>query len=199
MQPTSVEFVKGVVDWEGLPKDGMPEVAFMGRSNVGKSSLLNFLLGRRRPVARTSSTPGKTREINYFRINERFFLVDLPGLGYAKVSRYQRERWAHLIERYVGEHPAVACVLHLIDSRHPPTPIDQGVMEFMRAVPVPYIVVLTKSDKIPRGQQSATMKRTVAALHDAGLDVPVVMTSATKGEGQRELWQLVREAGVAIS
>lgn len=199
MKVESIEFVKGVVDFDDLPKEGLPELALVGRSNVGKSTLINFLLGRRKPVARTSSTPGKTREINFFRINDRFFLVDLPGLGYAKAAKRQRQRWAELIERYLAEHTAPRCVLHLIDSRHPPTPIDTGLMDFMSQVAeVPYIVVLTKSDKISARQQTESLQRTVAALHAAGLDVPVILTSATAGEGRDELWQLLAEVGLPV-
>ena len=199
MKVESIEFVKGVVDYDDLPSEGLPELAMVGRSNVGKSTLINFLLGRRKPVARTSSTPGKTREINFYRINGRFFLVDLPGLGYAKAPKRQRLRWAELIERYLGEHAAPRCVLHLVDSRHPPTPIDTGLMDFMAQVPaVPYIVVLTKSDKISGLQQAASLKRTVAALHQAGLDVPVILTSAAAGEGREELWKLLAEAGLPV-
>ncbi len=193
-----IDFVKGVVAWEGLPQEGLPELAMLGRSNVGKSTLINFLLGRRKPVARTSSTPGKTREINYYRIDDRFYLVDMPGLGYARTSRRQRAAWERLIDRYLSEHPALACVLHLIDSRHPPTPIDLDVMDRMSQLPVPYIAVLTKSDKLKRSKQHAALREAVTTLHEMHLDVPVILTSAEAGEGREELWELIAEAGVPL-
>jgi GTP-binding protein len=195
MQVQEIEFVKGVVDWEGLPDEGLPEIAFMGRSNVGKSSLINLFFGRRKPVARISAQPGKTRELNFYRLDSKLFVVDLPGFGYAKVSRTLRWKWQQLIDRYLAERSELRCVFHLIDSRHPPTAIDLEVMRRMRALTVPYIAVLTKSDKISRSKHDACMKRAVAALHNEGLDVPVLLTSSEKGEGRKELWMLVEESG----
>ena len=119
MKFENVEFIKGVVAWDKLPSDGRPELAVIGRSNVGKSSLINMLVGRRKGVARTSNTPGRTREFNYFLLDEQFYLVDLPGLGYAKVSKQQRGAWSKLFKRYLHQRETLACLLHLVDSRHP--------------------------------------------------------------------------------
>jgi GTP-binding protein len=196
MQIQEIEFVKGVVDWEGLPEEGLPEIVFMGRSNVGKSSLINLFLGRRKPVARISSEPGKTRELNFYRLDSKLLVVDLPGFGYAKVSKSLRWRWQQLIDRYLAERQELRCAFHLIDARHPPTAIDLEVMRRMRALTVPYIAVLTKSDKLSRSKHDACLKRAVATLHEQGLDVPVLLTSSEKGEGRKELWMLAEEAGV---
>jgi len=186
-------FVKGAVRWEHLPEDGVPEVAFLGRSNVGKSSLVNMLVGRRM-LARTSRQPGKTREINFYRVNDRFYLVDLPGLGYAKVPRTMRETWTRFIERYLQERAPLRLVVHLVDSRHPPTPIDHEVMAFMAASPARYIVALTKVDKLSKAAAQRSRNVALASLAEHGLEIPIVLTSAEKGDGKADLWRLVGEA-----
>ena len=190
MAHTDAEFVKGAVDWKGLPRDGRPEVAFIGRSNVGKSSLLNALV-RRKNLARTSKKPGKTREFNYYLVNRRFYFVDLPGFGFAKVSKQERERWADLIERYLNERLPLRAVVHLIDSRHPPMEQDEDVMAFMRGGDVPYVIALTKVDKLSNNQRQQSIARTKKVLADMGLEVPILATSSQTGRGVAELWQWI--------
>lgn len=190
MPHTEAEFVKGVVDWAGLPRDGRPEAAFIGRSNVGKSSLLNALV-RRKNLARTSKKPGKTREFNYYLVDGRFYFVDLPGFGFAKVPKDQRARWAQLIERYLNDRQPLRAVVHLIDSRHPPMEQDEDVMAFMKGGDVPYLIALTKADKLSNNQRQQSVARTKKVLADMGLEVPIIPTSVQTGRGVKELWQWI--------
>lgn len=180
------EFVKGVAQWEQLPHDGTPEVAFIGRSNVGKSSLFNALVGRKN-LARTSKKPGKTTEFNFYRVDGKYHFVDLPGFGYAKVARKERERWALLIERYLNERAPLRAVVHLIDSRHPPMETDEDVIDFMRTLDVPYVLVLTKADKLSGNGRFQSKNRVEKLLDGVGLKLPIVLTSAKTGRGIKEL------------
>ena len=181
-----VQFVKGAVDWQGLPSDGKPEVAFVGRSNVGKSSLLNMLTGRK-AIARISSTPGKTQQFNYYLIDDRLYFVDLPGYGYAKIARSERNRWGLLIGRYLTERYPLQLVFHLVDSRHPPTTQDRDIMSVMKGNPVPYIITLTKVDKISGNQRVKSLTEVNNTLNEMMLEVPVILTSAVKKRGRDEM------------
>ena len=182
----TAEFVKGCVKWTQLPTDDRAEIAFIGRSNVGKSSLLNALLNRKN-LARTSKKPGKTREFNYYRIDRQFYFVDLPGFGYAKVSKTERARWRALIERYLGERHALRAVVHLIDSRHPPMEADEDVIDFMRGGDVPHLIALTKADKLSGNERPQSVRRVESVLDSVGLELPTVLTSATTNRGIPEL------------
>jgi len=181
-----VEFVKGATKWEALPRDGRPEVAFIGRSNVGKSSLLNMLVGRK-SIARTSRTPGKTQEFNFYLINQRLYFVDLPGFGYARVSRDVRERWGRFIGQYLTERDVLNLVVHLIDGRHEPTRLDRDIIETMRGGDVPYLIALTKSDKLSGNVRAKSMKRVEDVLRGYAMEVPVLLTSAKDKRGRDEL------------
>ena len=166
------------------PDNDLPEIAFSGRSNVGKSSLINRLV-RRKALARVSATPGKTREINFFRVNDAFCLVDLPGYGYARVSKEARAGWRPLVEGYLRHTPQLRGVVQLIDARHDPSPEDRQMLDFLADLEVPTIVALTKIDKL-RPRESS---QRVGALEGAlGLDpAQVIPFSATSGEGRTEL------------
>lgn len=196
MKIRNVEFVRSAGSWATLPEDGRTELAFVGRSNVGKSSLLNYLIGRK-ALARTSNTPGKTATLNFYLTNANqhgdggFYLVDLPGYGYAKVAKTQRAKWMQLIGRYVTERESLGVVFHLIDSRHPPTKLDEELLDLLRGGPVPYVVLLTKADKLGKNQQRSRVAELKRRLAGMGLDLPVVLTSAEKKQGAAEVWKWV--------
>lgn len=187
------EFIKGAVDARTMPDGGRAEIAFLGRSNVGKSSLVNLLLGRRE-LARISNKPGKTRELNYYLIDDRYYLVDLPGYGYAKVSKVERARWARVLTAYLLEREPLRLVVHLIDSRHEPTKLDEQAMDVMAQSEAGYVVVLTKSDKPKQRDLAQNLRATRRVLEDRGLDVPVIATSARAKRGDRELWRVIEKA-----
>lgn len=190
MKITGVQFVKGAVRWEHLPTDGWPEVAFVGRSNVGKSSLLNMLAGQS-GLARTSGTPGKTQQFNYYLVNQRLYFVDLPGFGYAKIARTERERWGRLLGRYLTEREPLRVVFHLVDARHPPMQQDEDIMDLMRGSPVPYVIALTKTDKLSGNQRAKSVARVEEVLEQKAMEVPVVLTSAKTGRGRKELLEWI--------
>jgi GTP-binding protein len=197
----SVEFAGAIARPGGpVPEGDLPQVAFAGRSNVGKSSLINRLLGRtRKAIARVSSTPGKTQEINFFRIGARldgdrqteFFLVDLPGYGYAKVPIGVRNAWRPLIESYLSRTPALRGVVQLIDMRHDPTVGDHQMLEYLADLGLPTVVVLTKSDKLGATARAKREKEIVAEL---GLPRDqVIAFSAVTGAGREDLLESLGE------
>lgn len=190
MRIRDITFVKGAASWSGLPSDGLPEVAFAGRSNVGKSSLLNALAGRR-ALARTSGTPGKTREFNYYLVNGRLYFVDLPGFGYAKTSKQERARWARLIERYVTERDPLRLLVHLVDSRRDPGEIDRSFIEFMRGQDAPYAIALTKCDKLSGNERAKAERGMREALAALGLEIPVFSTSSQTKRGVSALLEWI--------
>ncbi len=204
MNIQSVEFV-GAIARPGAPvPEALPQIAFAGRSNVGKSSLINRLLGRTRSlVARVSATPGKTQEINFFRVRStagdgtilHFLLVDLPGYGYARAPTHVRDRWGPLIESYLSGQPGLRGVVQLVDIRHAPTQHDLQMLEYLADLGVPAVVVLTKADKL-----GATAARERSADLPAALGLPgdqVIPFSAKTGAGRdallRALEDLLRE------
>jgi GTP-binding protein len=184
-----LEFLGGQASATGWkPTSELPEIAFSGRSNVGKSSLLNKLV-RRKALARVSATPGKTREINFFRVNDAFHLVDLPGYGYARVSRTARDAWRPLIEGFLRTSEQLRGVVQLIDARHPPSNDDLRMMEFLASLGVPTIVVATKVDKLAKAERNRTLAALAAQL---GIeDEQLIPFSARTGEGRDDLAQAV--------
>jgi GTP-binding protein len=187
-----IEFLGGMASPTGWrpPDLTLPEVAFSGRSNVGKSSLLNALV-RRKALARVSKTPGKTREINFFRINHQFVLADLPGYGFARVAKTTREVWRPLIEGYLRISAPLRGVVQLIDSRHPPTPDDLLMLEFLAEIGAPTVVVLTKIDKL----RTTELKQRIISLTSAlGLEeAQVIPFSTVTRVGRDELAEAVVE------
>ena len=179
-----VEYEKSFGTSKQLPPSTLPEIAFAGRSNVGKSSLLNTLFNRKQ-LARVSQKPGKTSTINFFLAGDVRF-VDLPGYGYAKVSKSERERWSELIEGYFNQDRNFALVCSLIDIRHPASDLDENMVSFLQEAELPFIVVLTKGDKLSKSkcnQQRAAIKRQL----QLGDDVPMILTSSLKRSGMDEL------------
>ncbi len=181
-------FLKGVVGLEHLPPADRPEIAFAGRSNVGKSSLINAMAGHGR-LARTSNTPGRTQEINFFDCQAvSLYLVDMPGYGFAEAPKDKVDAWNELVRSYLRGRVTLARVLLLIDARHGLKPVDLGVMTLMNEAAVSYQIILTKADKISVKALSAVISKTEATLTSHPAALPEVMaTSATKGTGLDEL------------
>jgi GTP-binding protein len=187
---SSAEFALGVANLRQLPKDGVKEIAFLGRSNVGKSSLINKLCNRK-ALARSSSDPGKTRELNYYLINKELYFVDLPGYGYAKVPDQIRSSWGKLIEQYLKSRQQLTLVVQLIDSRHEPTALDMMMVGWLDYYAIPFAVVLTKADKLPRSKMPNYLKvaaeRFTPFTHYKG----VIPFSSMTGEGKPELLSII--------
>jgi GTP-binding protein len=181
----TAEFIRSAHGSGDYLRDGRPEIAFVGRSNVGKSSLLNRLLGRK-SLARTSSTPGRTQAVNYFLVNRRFYFVDLPGYGYAKAAKEARREWAARVEGYFREEPPEAVVL-LVDGKVGATPLDVQAYEYLSGLGAAIVVAATKIDQLPRGRRNAAVRgvREVLGLQET---IPLIPVSARSGEGVKELW-----------
>ena len=191
MEILSAEFVVSNTKVEKCPQDNLPEYAFIGRSNVGKSSLIN-MLAKRPKLAMTSSTPGKTLLINHFLINKEWYLVDLPGYGYAKVSEEIKAKWGQMIERYLNTSPMLKAVFLLIDIRHEPSANDRNMYDWIIHNGFQPIIIATKLDKIKRSQVQKQVK-----LIRTGLDVvegtPIIPFSAETKQGREEIWELIEE------
>jgi GTP-binding protein len=187
----NVEFLGGMAERHGWrPESSLPEVAFAGRSNVGKSSLLNSLV-RRKSFARVSRTPGRTREINFFRINNGFVLVDLPGYGYARVSKEKKSEWKPLIESYLRRTTQLRGIVLLLDIRREPSDDDRAMLDFLAEMEVPTIVALTKKDKLSKAvaqERVAEISRALALANDQ-----VIPFSAHSGEGRIELLEAITD------
>ncbi|MCJ7546684.1 MAG: ribosome biogenesis GTP-binding protein YihA/YsxC [Deltaproteobacteria bacterium] len=188
MKITSAEFLKSVYPQDKYPAGGYPEVAFAGRSNVGKSSLINTLVNRK-GLARTSSSPGKTQSINFYLVNRSLCLVDLPGYGYAKVPQHMRKRWSPLIEDYCRNRKNLRGVVVIIDARIGPTPLDISLIQWLRDLSLPALIVMTKTDKLSKNKMARAVGQTAEAL---SLDPKQICTfSAHTGDGKRQLWQKI--------
>ena len=185
------QFVTGAADPGGLPAPGVPEIAFAGRSNVGKSSLINALAGRR-ALARVSNTPGRTQQVNFFSVDEKMMVVDLPGYGYAAAPKDTVAGWTDLIKLYLKGRVTLRHVLLLIDGRHGVKPNDHEIMTLLDRAAVPYQIVLTKADKIGAAQAQKVKVATEAALlkHPAAR-THAMLTSSEKGTGIAELRELI--------
>ena len=151
------EFVKSVYNISQLPENKKPEIILCGRSNVGKSSFINSLFNRK-DLAKISSTPGKTRSINYYLIDEKFYIVDLPGFGYAKISKKEREFWGKLIKDFFNASVNIKMAFHLVDSRHKPTLLDLELNQLLKTCQIPYIIILSKTDKLKQSELSSAKK-----------------------------------------
>jgi GTP-binding protein len=185
------DFIISAVRPDQYPEEGLPEIALAGRSNVGKSSLINKLISRKN-LARTSSKPGKTQQLNYYKINEDLFFVDLPGYGYAQVSKSERHKWGKFIEQYLTEREPLKLVLHIIDLRHPPSKLDQAMYEWLKHIGMPVCVVTTKADKISKGQWQKHTKIVKETLQMVKTD-PLILFSSELGTGKDELWALIED------
>src|SRR6266513_803077 len=178
MKVTSATFVKSATSPEHYPRDGRPEIAFMGRSNVGKSSLMNSLLGVR-GLARTSSTPGRTQALNFFLINRKFRFVDLPGYGYARAPRDVKAKWSAAATDYLAKRDQLVLSIHIVDSRHEPTKQDLQLHEWLEHHQKPHTIVATKSDKL----SSNELRRNIELAKRAFKNERIVVYSAVSGRG----------------
>jgi GTP-binding protein len=191
MKVTSAEYIKSALEPKDFPRDRLAEFAFAGRSNVGKSSLLNRLLNRK-GLAKTSKSPGKTRTINFFRVNDRMYFVDLPGYGYARVSKSLRHTWGRMITSYLTGREELRFVAQLIDARHPPTRNDHELLELLAEAEVPTLLVATKVDKISKTQLQSSLA-TIRREFQLDGEAVIVPVSSVTGAGIRELGDLVDE------
>jgi GTP-binding protein len=186
---SSARFVKSAQQADDFPRDERPEIAFCGRSNIGKSSLLNVLTNSR-GLARTSSTPGRTQTINFFLVNERWYFVDLPGYGYAKVAKEVRSNWGPMIEDYLRTRSRLKLTLMLVDSRIPPTESDVLMKRWLDNYRIPNIVVLTKTDKISRNQLQQALRTSALTLNTK----EIIPFSAVTSHGKDRLLDAIRVA-----
>jgi GTP-binding protein len=189
MHVKKAEFVTSAVQPSQYPDDALPEFALAGRSNVGKSSLINCLVQRRK-LAHTSSKPGKTQTINFYRINDMLYLADVPGYGFARVSKSVRESWGKMMDRYLTRRETLRAVIQVIDLRHPPTADDKEMYRYLKHYGIPTIVAATKADKISRGKWPQHMKIVREGLQLAKND-PLILFSAETGTGREELWKAI--------
>ena len=189
MKITSAEFVKSAFERSHWTTDGLPEVAFLGRSNVGKSSLINSLL-LRKGLARTSNTPGRTQSINFFLVNEDFYFVDLPGYGYAKVSKSMRSDWGQMAEEYLSQRESLALCIQLVDSRHPPTSLDKQLNEWLVFNQKPHLIAATKSDKL----SSNKLRKSFSLIENELPESVVIAYSSETGKGRDNLWNEISKA-----
>lgn len=181
----NAEFIKSAADAGGFIRDGLPRIVFSGKSNVGKSSVINRLLNRKN-FARVGASPGKTIHVNYFLIDKTAYFVDLPGYGYAKVSRAERERWSALMERFFAESGLITLGVMIVDARHKPTADDVTMAEWFRAAQRPLVLVANKVDKLKKSEIEPNMALIRETL-GFGADVPLIPFSAEKGTGRDEL------------
>lgn len=198
MKINKAEFVISNTDIDKCPKERIPEYAFIGRSNVGKSSLINMLTSRK-SLAKTSGRPGKTQLINHFKINDNWFLVDLPGYGYARVSKKDRAIFAKFIYEYLEKRENLICTFVLVDSRHEPQKIDMMFMEWLGRKGVPFVIVFTKMDKLSSSQLNKNISKYTTEMLKTWEEVPQTFrSSAESGLGQLEILNFIDKMNEAV-
>ncbi len=185
------DFVISAVKPAQYPDDALPEIALAGRSNVGKSSLINCLL-RRKNLARTSSKPGKTQTINFYRINDTFYFADVPGYGFARVPKNVKKTWGKMMETYLVGRKQLKSVIQVVDLRHPPSKDDQSMYDFLKYYQIPVCVVATKADKVTKGKWQQHLKAVRETLGMEKED-PLLLFSAQTAYGKEQLWNLIEE------
>jgi len=173
------------------PKTNLPEIALAGRSNVGKSSFINRMLGRKNLV-RTSSKPGKTRTLNFYRINDAFYFVDVPGYGYAKVSKKERAKWGRMMEEYFNAREQLQLIVQIIDSRHKPTEDDIRMFEYVHYIQVPLLVIATKVDKLKKSVRKKQLNKLQSTIQQYA-DVGIIPFSAETGENKERIWNVLSQ------
>ncbi len=184
-----IEFIKAVYNLSELPKQNLPTVVLCGRSNVGKSSFINSIFNTK--MAKTSSSPGKTRSINYYLVENKFFIVDLPGFGYAKVSKKERDAWQHLLEKYFSINENIKLAMHIIDSRHDPMQLDIELNGFLHSINIPYFLLMNKTDKLKQSELAVAKRRVVKFFPEIALGENLLLYSSIKGTGKKEVVKLL--------
>ena len=184
------EFTRSVYKLSQIPKDNLPEIILCGRSNVGKSSFINSLFNRKN-LAKTSSTPGKTRSINFYNIDDKFYFVDLPGFGYAKTSLKERESWGRLLSKYIKVSNKILFAFHFIDSRHAPTDLDIQLNKLLKFNNIPYMVILNKTDKLNQSDLSISKKRICEFFSELVLGENCFLYSSANKRGKNEVIQKI--------
>lgn len=199
MEIKEVAFAGSYPSESQCPKDNKPEFAFIGRSNVGKSSLINLLCGRKE-IAHTSKKPGKTQLLNYFLVDGAWYLVDLPGYGYAKISKRKRKEWEKMIQDYLVKRSTLLCAFVLIDSKIPPQPIDIEFINWLGEMRVPFVIVYTKSDKPPKKQLEMNIQQFQQELLEYWEELPEqFVTSAAKKEGKEAILGFIEELNASAT
>lgn len=192
MKITSAEFIESIYDLRTLPSSVLSEFVFVGRSNVGKSSLINKICNKKN-LAKIGSVPGKTKQLNYFLINEKFYLVDLPGYGYAKVPEQIRAGWRKLVEDYISERQNVKVVFVMIDSRNEPTYLDELMINWLEYYEIPFAIVLTKADKISANKMEKQIYRVSKLVKNDELCIDYIPFSIFTGQGKNEILKIIEE------
>lgn len=192
MQFKKANFLKSAPSLDDCPEAHFPEICFAGRSNVGKSTLINAIMNHS-GLARTSNVPGKTQMMNYYLVDDKTYFVDLPGFGYAQVSKEERERWGRDIRDYLLERPTLRLVIHLVDIRHEPSELDEQFFYWLGSHRMPFIVVLSKADKISYNKRQQSKARLKRILDEMNIEVPLVISSAEDKIGIDEIKGLISE------
>ncbi len=185
-------FITSAPALKDCPEESHSEFCFAGRSNVGKSSLINKITNKKR-LARTSNTPGKTQQMNYYEIDDSFFLVDLPGFGFARAPKKERERWGRDIQQYLLNRSTLKMVMHLVDCRHEPTKLDEEFFLWLATNHLPFAVLMAKADKLSTNKLAKSKKQVLSILSEMNIEVPVITCSAESGKGIDEIQSLILE------
>ncbi len=192
MNFNNASFVTSAPTLDDCPPENYPEFCFAGRSNVGKSSFINKITNKKK-LARTSNTPGKTQQMNYYLVDQKIYLVDLPGFGYAKVPEKERKRWGENIQQYLLERNTLRLILHLVDSRHKPTALDEDFFYWMASHHKPFIILLSKTDKISGNKLSQSVSSIKKILAAMNIEVPVIPCSVETGRGIDDTREIIRD------
>lgn len=187
-----IHFIKSVFELSGLSKVTLPQLILCGRSNVGKSSFINSI-SNRKGLAKTSSTPGKTRSINFYKANDTFFIVDLPGFGYAKTSQTEREKWGNLVSRYILDSKNIHHAFHLIDSRYEPTDLDKELNVWLKSAEKDYSVILSKADKLNQSENYKAVKLIVSVFPELVLNKNLFLYSSVTGKWKKPVQKKITE------
>lgn len=199
MQIKEVEFIKSSAKVEQCPQDGLPEYAFLGRSNVGKSSLINYLTNKKR-IAKTSGKPGHTQLINHFLVDNSWYLVDLPGYGYARIGKQKRKEFAKIITDYVSQRMGLTCLFQLIDCRHDPMEIDMNFMTWLGENQIPFAICFTKTDKLSKNQLEAQFKKYKEELLKTWEELPQIFTTSVLNRtGAEDILDFINSANKMVN